>query len=45
VPRGRKTEINGFICAGLKQTALIAYDDDQQPPVPHFFACYHKPHA
>lgn len=40
-----ETEINGFIRAGLNQTALIAYDDDQQPPVPHFFACYHKPHA
>jgi 2-polyprenyl-3-methyl-5-hydroxy-6-metoxy-1,4-benzoquinol methylase len=37
-----QTEIDGFVRAGLAQTAFITYDDDQQPPVPHFFACYHR---
>lgn len=40
-----QTEIDSFVCAGLAQTAFVAYDDDQQPAVPHFFACYHKPQA
>ena len=40
-----QTEIDGFVGAGLVQTAFVAYDDDQQPPVPHFFACYQRPPA
>ncbi len=38
-------EISGFERAGLTQLHLTEYDDDQQPPVPHFFACYHCPPA
>ncbi|MFY9328545.1 MAG: class I SAM-dependent methyltransferase [Georgfuchsia sp.] len=38
-----QAEIDGFIRAGLRQDALEAYDDDQVPPVPHFFACYSRP--
>ncbi len=33
-------EIDGFQRAGLAETFFMAYDDDQDPPVPHFFACY-----
>ncbi|MGV6852041.1 MAG: class I SAM-dependent methyltransferase [bacterium] len=35
-------EINYFVRSGLKECCFIAYDDDQQPPVPHFFADYQK---
>lgn len=35
-------EIDGFVRAGLKERRLFAYDDDQCPPVPHFFAWYRK---
>lgn len=38
-----RAEIDGFLRAGLKEDAFEAYDDDQDPPVPHFFACYSKP--
>lgn len=38
-----RTEIEGFVRAGLKEEAFAAYDDDQDPPVPHFFACYRRP--
>ena len=38
-----RAEIDGFIRAGLKEEAFQAYDDDQDPPVPHFFACYRRP--
>lgn len=38
-----RAEIDGFIRAGLRQEALEDYDDDQDPPVPHFFACYRRP--
>ena len=38
-----REEIDGFIRAGLRQDAFEAYDDDQDPPVPHFFACYSRP--
>lgn len=40
-----QTEISGFERAGLTQLHLTEYDDEQQPPVPHFFACYHRPPA
>jgi SAM-dependent methyltransferase len=35
-------EIAGFERAGLKKLSLEEYQDDQQPPVPHFFACYQR---
>lgn len=35
-----KEEIAGFIICGLTEVSFEAYDDDQQPAVPHFFACY-----
>lgn len=33
-------EIDGFIQSGLTEMDFHAYDDDQDPPVPHFFAWY-----
>ena len=36
-------EINGFQRAGLSEIYFSAYDDDQTPPVPHFFAVYKRP--
>jgi len=36
-------EIDGFLRAGLSETYFVAYDDDQEPPVPHFFAVYTRP--
>ncbi|MBD3866994.1 MAG: class I SAM-dependent methyltransferase [Acidobacteria bacterium] len=36
-------EIDGFARAGLVQQDLVEYDDDQDPPVPHFFACFRRP--
>jgi SAM-dependent methyltransferase len=38
-----RAEIDGFMCAGLREDVFKAYDDDQDPPVPHFFACYSRP--
>jgi SAM-dependent methyltransferase len=35
-------EISGFERAGMRRLSLDSYDDDQQPPVPHFFACYQR---
>ena len=35
-------EIDGFKRAGLIETHFNAYDDDQDPPVPHFFAVYRR---
>ena len=37
-----KEEIDGFIRCGLSQESFEAYDDNQDPPVPHFFAIYKK---
>lgn len=37
-----RDEINIFIDLGLKEESFLAYDDTQEPPVPHFFACYSK---
>ena len=37
-----KEEIDGFVRCGLSQESFVAYDDDQDPPVPHFFATYRK---
>ncbi len=39
-----KEEIDGFKHCGLKEESFLAYDDTQEPPVPHFFACYRKIH-
>jgi len=38
-----RDEIEGFKRAGLFETHFVAYDDDQEPPVPHFFAVYNRP--
>jgi SAM-dependent methyltransferase len=38
-----RDEIDGFLRAGLSETRFVAYDDDQNPPVPHFFAVYNRP--
>ena len=38
-----REEIDGFVRAGLKEEGFQAYDDDQEPPVPHFFAWYRRP--
>lgn len=37
-----KDELDGFIRCGLIEVSLEAYDDDQQPAVPHFFASFQK---
>ena len=38
-----REEIDGFVRAGLVTEEFTAYDDDQDPPVPHFFAVYRRP--
>ncbi|TCV84135.1 class I SAM-dependent methyltransferase [Sulfurirhabdus autotrophica] len=38
-----RPEIDGFVRAGLKEESFVVYDDDQAPPVPHFFGCYTRP--
>ena len=35
-------EIDGFIRCGLTEEFFEAYDDTQDPPVPHFFAVYKR---
>ncbi len=42
VPLSRQ-EIDGFIRAQLVQEYFEAWDDGQDPPVPHFFAIYSRP--
>jgi SAM-dependent methyltransferase len=37
-----RDEIDGFKRAGLSETHFLVYDDDQDPPVPHFFAAYER---
>jgi SAM-dependent methyltransferase len=37
-----RDEIDGFQRAGLSETKFVAYDDNQSPPVPHFFAVYQR---
>lgn len=37
-----KDEIDGFKRFGLSEAKFLAYDDDQRPPVPHFFAVYRR---
>ncbi len=41
LPLDRK-EIDGFVQRSLKEESFEAYDDTQDPPVPHFFAVYKK---
>lgn len=38
-----REEINGFRRAGLNEIHFLAYNDHQDPPVPHFFAVYQRP--
>jgi len=38
-----RAEIDGFRRSGLQEAAFLAYDDDQDPPVPHFWAVYRRP--
>jgi hypothetical protein len=38
-----RPEIDGFVRAGLTEQSFVTYDDDQDPPVQHFFACYRRP--
>jgi SAM-dependent methyltransferase len=38
-----RPEIDGFARAGLVEEHFDAYDDTQDPPVPHFFAVYRRP--
>jgi hypothetical protein len=38
-----RDEIDGFLRAGLIQMHFLSYDDEQDPPVPHFFAVYRRP--
>jgi len=38
-----KSEIDEFVSIDkLKELSFLAYDDTQEPPVPHFFAVYQK---
>ena len=37
-----RDEIDGFKRAGLSETHFVAYDDDQELPVPHFFSVYKR---
>jgi hypothetical protein len=37
-----REEIDGFRRAGLSEIHFLAYDDNQDPPVPHFFAVYKR---
>ena len=37
-----REEIGGFRNAGLVEEHFEVYDDDQDPPVPHFFAVYRR---
>lgn len=37
-----KKEIDTFKACGLKEKSFLAYDDDQVPSIPHFFASYQK---
>ena len=38
-------EIDGFMDLGLVEKSFLAYDDEQKPPVPHFFSSYKKEKA
>jgi len=38
-----RNEIDGFRRTGCSEVYFQAYDDDQDPPVPHYFAVYQRP--
>jgi SAM-dependent methyltransferase len=38
-----RNEMDGYVRAGLTESYFEAYDDYQDPPVPHFFAVYLRP--
>ena len=38
-----REELDGFVRVGLLEEGFAAYDDEQVPPVPHFFAWYRRP--
>jgi len=38
-----RPEIDRFLTAGLEEIHFDAYDDTQDPPVPHYFAAYRRP--
>ena len=38
-----RDEMDGYVRAGLTESYFDAYDDHQDPPVPHFFAVYTRP--
>lgn len=35
-------EIDEFVRSGLSEISFTAYDDDQEPPIPHFFSVYKR---
>ena len=37
-----RVEINTFKSLELSEESFLAYEDEQEPPVPHFFATYRK---
>lgn len=37
-----RQEMDGFVRDGFVEDAFTAYDDEQDPPVPHFFAVYRR---
>jgi len=37
-----RSEIDNFVLCGLKEKSFLAYDDNQVPPIPHFFVVYKK---
>lgn len=37
-----KKEMDNFKALGLRETSFLAYDDTQEPPIPHFFVCYKR---
>lgn len=37
-----KNEIDKFAADGMTEIHFLAYDDDQDPPVPHYFAVYRR---
>lgn len=39
-----RNEMDGYVRAGLTESYFEAYDDHQDPPVPHFFAIYTRPY-
>jgi len=38
-----RSDLHGFVRERLEEKHFQTYDDDQEPPVPHAFAVYHRP--